>query len=356
MKHLLYTSLLVLTCSSSFSQTVVNPYSPGVTPQGITYFLPRTVLRATVQVERTTYQPGDFCKYAERYLKMSDVECDPVITFKINSIRLSTFGTPDRKKCYTVKFDAKSYASNIKLTEDGILLAINSEAQMPIAKKPFVSAQKAEQTDPHTYLTEDILAAGSTAKMAELTAQEIYDIRDSKNQLTRGEADYMPKDGEQLKLMLHKLDIQERSLTQLFSGTIVKDTMENVVTFSLDTVASDKILFRFSKKLGFTDADDLAGSPYYISIEDEHSVPAQNDNAAKKQKKPDNGVYINIPSKVKVRIYNHDQELASGEFTSAQQGNTEILSDKLFNKKYTTHVVLDPTTGGLIKIDAEQFK
>lgn len=356
MRHLLSTSLLVFACSSAFSQTVVNPYSPGVTPQGATYFLPRTSLRATVQIERTTYQPGDFCKYAERYFKLSDVECDPVITFKINSIRLSTFGSPDKNKCYTVKFDAKSCASDIKLTEDGILLAINADAQASAIEKPFVSAPKAEPTDPHTYLTEEILAAGSTAKMAELTAQEIYDIRDSKNQLTRGEADYMPKDGEQLKIMLHKLDLQEASLTQLFVGTSVKDTMESVVTFSLDAPVSDKVLFRFSKKFGFTDADDLGGTPYYISIEDEHSLPVANEEAAKKQKKPENGVYINVPGKVKVRVYDSHQELASSEFTSAQQGNTEVLSDKLFNKKYTTHVILDPATGGLIKIDAEQPK
>ena len=37
--------------------------------------------------------------------------------------------------------------------------------------------------------------SGSTAKMAELVAKEIYNIN-------RGQADYMPKDGAALKLML----------------------------------------------------------------------------------------------------------------------------------------------------------
>lgn len=47
-------------------------------------------------------------------------------------------------------------------------------------------------------MTEEILIAGSTAKMAELVAKEIYNIRESKNSLTRGQADYMPKDGAAL--------------------------------------------------------------------------------------------------------------------------------------------------------------
>ena len=40
----------------------------------------------------------------------------------------------------------------------------------------------------------------------------------------------MPKDGEQLKIMLAQLNTQERALTQAFEGTTVKDTTEQVVT------------------------------------------------------------------------------------------------------------------------------
>ena len=61
--------------------------------------------------------------------------------------------------------------------------------------------------------------ASSTAKMAELVAKEIYNIRESKNALVRGQADNMPKDGAQLKLMLDNLEEQERAMTEMFSGT-----------------------------------------------------------------------------------------------------------------------------------------
>ena len=76
-------------------------------------------------------------------------------------------------------------------------------------------------------MTEEILIAGSTAKMAELVAKEIYNIRESKNSLTRGQADYMPKDGAALKLMLDNLDEQEQAMMQMFAGTT--DRTEKIV-------------------------------------------------------------------------------------------------------------------------------
>ena len=40
-------------------------------------------------------------------------------------------------------------------------------------------------------MNQEILSAGSNAKIAELTAEEIYDIRDSRTALIKGEADNM---------------------------------------------------------------------------------------------------------------------------------------------------------------------
>lgn len=356
MRDFLLTGFAILISCATFAQTEVSKYLPGVTPEGATYFLPSTSLKITILIEKTTYKPGDFCKYAERYLNMKGVPYEPMTSYKISSVTMSPFGKPDKNKCYSIKFNVKSSTTNVTLSDDGLLLAINATAVKKNDNKSFVSAPKAEPLNPNKYLNEEILAAGSTAKMAELTAQAIYDIRDSKDQLNKGQADNMPKDGEQLNVMLKNLETQETALTQLFTGTMAKDTTEQTMTFDLDKSSSKQILFRFSKKMGMTDADDLGGSPYYISIEDEHTVPPVDNVAAKKQKKPENGVYINIPGKVSVKIFNDSNVFASGEFSAAQFGNTEVLSDKLFNKKYTTHVIIDPTTGGLLKLDAEQPK
>lgn len=84
--------------------------------------------------------------------------------------------------------------------------------------------------------------ASSTAKMAELVAKEIYNIRESKNALLRGQADNMPSDGAQLKIMLDNLNAQEEAMTQMFSGTCNKEERTFTVRLTLTRNLTMKLL------------------------------------------------------------------------------------------------------------------
>jgi hypothetical protein len=64
---------LVIGTTGSLAQTVISQYKPGVTSEGAVYYLPKTAIRITLQVEKTTYTPGEFCKYSEKYLRIKDV-------------------------------------------------------------------------------------------------------------------------------------------------------------------------------------------------------------------------------------------------------------------------------------------
>ena len=89
--------------------------------------------------------------------------------------------------------------------------------------------------------------AGSTAKMAELVAKEIYNIRESKNALVRGQADNMPKDGEQLKIMLANLEEQEAAMTEMFSGTLNKDEKIFNIRLTPDKEMDNEVLSAFRR-------------------------------------------------------------------------------------------------------------
>ena len=67
------------------AQTVSSIYQPGVTAEGAVYFLPKTAVNITIQVEKTTYTPGDFCLYAERYLRIKDVSPTPDVSYRITA-------------------------------------------------------------------------------------------------------------------------------------------------------------------------------------------------------------------------------------------------------------------------------
>ena len=230
----LFSTLLIaftLGTASSLAQTVISSYKPGVTSEGAVYYLPKTAIRVTMQVEKSTYTPGEFCKYSEKFLRMKDVPASASTKYRILSVKQEPFAVADTSKCYAVKFDAKTSACNVRLSDMGILLAINTDAkQQSKSNSAPVQQIRPIKKSPKSYLNEEILSAGSTAQMAELTAQEIYEIRESKSMLAKGQADFMPKDGEQLKLMLEELNTQNEALTSLFIGTTENDTTTHTFT------------------------------------------------------------------------------------------------------------------------------
>lgn len=338
---------------SVFAQ--VSTYQPGLTPEGAIYYLPKTALRFTVQVERTQYTPGEYAAYAERYLALHDVKTEATSSSRLLHIDMMPVGLADTAKCYVVKVNPKTTAANIEMSKDGVLLGINSEAPRAVFPAAFKPARKPAAINSRQFLNEEILASGSTSKRAELIAQEIYNIRESKNQLTRGEADYMPKDGEQLRIMLAQMDLQNSALTQLFTGTTVTDTTEYVLTVCPMQETKEEVLFRLSQKLGMVDADDLSGAPYYLTVEDLHTVPVPVETG-KKKKKSEEGIYVNVPGRIRVTVSHGIETLISEELSAGQFGNVELLSEELFNRRYITHISLNPTHGGVEKLESEQTK
>lgn len=234
----------------------VKAQQAGEPQEGYSYFLPKTSLRLSVLVEKTTVTPGELCIYADRYLKKSDAPQTKSERYRIVSISMATEAVRDTARYFVLKADAKHSINYAEIDRNGILAAINTEARAAREFVPFESKPTDTRIDARKFLSQEILAAGSKAKMAELVAREIYDIRESRNEVARGQADFMPKDGEQLKLMLQLMDTQEQALTQMFCGTTIRDTMQNVIRYVPADEVSDLILFRFSEKLGMLDDDD----------------------------------------------------------------------------------------------------
>lgn len=335
----------------------VNAQTGQQSVEGSSYYLPKTVLRFALQVEKTVYTPGEFAPYAERYLKRSDISLEPSTTYRILNVKLTSEATPDTAKFYTAKIDSKHSIRKLERDEKGLLLAVNAEPRRVAPAKSFVPAPKPAAVNPRDYMTAEILSAGSKEKMAELTVHEIYDIRENKGLLNKGQADYMPKDGEQLRIMLANLDKQESALLQMFEGTTVKDTAETVLTLVPTREVDRQLLFRFSSLLGMTDVDDLGGNPYYVTVEDLHSMPTLDVSIEGEKKDKDNvGIYVNLPGKIRVSVFSGNNLMGAFELYAAQFGRTESLSGELFSKKLTTHLVLNPVTGSVESIQTESLK
>ena len=338
------------------AQTVTGQYVPGAMIDGAVYFLPKTAVRIAVLVAKSTYTPGDFAPYAARYLRLNNVSPEPSVSYRVLSLKQSALGVRDTTKAYNVRFSPKTSAINVATAEDGVLLAINATGTRQVEPQPFRPAPKPIAVNPRQFMNEEILAAGSTAKMAQLTAQEIYDLRDSRSQLIKGQADFMPQDGEQMKLMLRQLEMQDQALTSLFAGTTVRDTIETIFIVAPDKEVQAQTLFRFSKHFGIVDADDVSGTPYYIGIQNLSQLPATDMEMAAKKHKAINGLYYNVPGKLRSTIYCGNDVVSKEEFPAGQFGNIELLTGDLFNKHYGTRLWVNPLTGGIDKLEAEQPK
>ena len=330
----------ILIATSAYAQTDVSTGIMRGKDYGVTYLLPKTEIEIVVQATKHTYMPGEFCKYADRYLRMNNVSADPNIYWTIDKVQTHVAGVPDKDNVYFVKLKDKTVAPLMELTEDGIVRSINIPLNSHTIPATKITAAAQEIIDPRKFLTEEILMASSRAKMAELVAKEIYNIRESKNALLRGEADNMPQDGAQLKIMLDNLNLQERAMTEMFSGTLKEEPQTFTIRLTPKEM-NNEVAFRFSKRLGIVANDDLAGELKTPAIPEEDS------------KKKVDGVAYNVPGRAHVILTGNNKKIFDGELPVTQFGTIEYLAPVLFNKNSTIKVLFDTATGGLIKVDRE---
>ena len=363
MKSRLIVALMFLYGIAAMAQTTVTAYTPGVSAEGAAYYLPKTAVNISITTVKTSYIPGELCQYADRYLRITGISNKEDCYYNIQSVTLTTEGLPDESKLYNILFAPNSVAPLVSLSESGILQAINvAVLESREAESPISAVEKKAIPLAHSYMTEEMLMAGSKAKLAELVAKEIYNIRESKNLILRSQNEYMPKDAESLQIILAGLEEQEKAFTQLFTGT----TATEVITQTYQVVPEESveriILGRFSRKLGLLHGDDLAGAPIYIDIKSKQMVSntmvestggtigTKFPKKKTKEKKQDGLVY-NIPGKAEVKVYTNTQVLAEERFSFAQFGNVGTLSSNLLTKKKNVRVVLAPATGALLRVE-----
>ena len=123
-KRIMTLALLMAVAVAGKAQTEVTTFVPGSTLEGISYFLPRTAFRVTIKADKTVTKPGDFNKYAERYLHLNKVPTTESVRWEIKSITLEPYGVPDMTKAYSIKLRSKTVAPLVGLSKDGLNIFI----------------------------------------------------------------------------------------------------------------------------------------------------------------------------------------------------------------------------------------
>lgn len=317
---------------------------------GITYSLPRTLVKVRIEATCTQVKAGSYAPYAERFLGLAEVAQHDQTSWTIDQITMTPVGVADTTRTYHINFPEKGALPTFHLTADRCLLSINRAPMLeaPVAEEEPAPQKPVKELKASDVMNPEILKAGSKAKQADLAAQEVFGIRESRNELVKGEADNMPADGLSLQLMLETLDAQERALLTLFKGVTTSRRVVHELYFDPSVVRPDEVLFRFSPQLGFVDADDLAGEPYYVGIQllEDNRMPVLTDPKAKK--KVEKGLPFCVPGKARVTLSSVSETLAQGDIPVAQFGHVEQLPQAQFtDKKKPTSAAFAPLTGAI---------
>ena len=134
---------------------------------------------------------------------------------------------------------------------------------------------------------------------------------------------------------------------QLFQGKTTVDTTATVISFIPTKENLRPVVFRFSKSFGLCTADDYSGEPVYANIEDTGTSKPLPETPAEVAKMKDGfnlGVALATAEGKPLGYYETD---------AAQFGTVEMLNGALFGKKFTSNIILDPATGGVVELKTE---
>ena len=350
------TVMLLVSTTLTIAQTkVIKRNATKSNDYGVSYFLPKSLLEIQVSVSKTEMEAGPYYKYAEKYLGTTNIIVENKTYYELDGVQVYLKGVPDKDKSYLVELKSGTTAPFVYLTESGLICTINAEyvpAENKDANEKTIVASNSKLS-PEALFTEEYLHAGSTAKMAEIAAKQIYKIRESRMDILTGNSDNAPRDGAAMKLVLEQLEAQEKTLVELFTGTANRSSAKSV-TFAVEPKAEIErgVIFRFSKYLGVVGNEDLSGQPIYMNLRKVEKGDLEVFDTKKKDKNSDKGVVYNIPGRGEVEIYYGANRMYRGTFDITQFGTTQVLANPIFeNKKSPVKVYFYPETGGIKKIE-----
>ncbi|MDE7402449.1 MAG: DUF4831 family protein [Muribaculaceae bacterium] len=320
---------------------------------GVVYNLPVTAIEFQITARRTSTIAGPYYQYAKKFLGTTKAPSQDSEKWEIVSVKAYPYGVADTESRYLMQVKPGAVTS-ITVAEDGMLLAINSDAEAPSVPAAADDSEPAIEVHPRDYLqyvNEDFLASQSTAKQAQMLSESLMEVRDAKLSLTRGTADSMPTDGRQLELMLASLAHQEKALTAAFTGTTETQTVTRTFSFTPKGENERVTLFRMSDFAGFVEADDLAGAPVNVTVKVLSKGELPVDSKGEEKKLPKDAVIYNIPGAAHIALQCEGKTLWSGDVELAQLGVQFGLNPSLFSdKKQRSKAIFSPVTGGLVEI------
>lgn len=316
---------------------------------GIVYSLPRTGIRVYVEAEQEMFFHGPYYQYAEKYLGIKNARSSDFEKWTITRIKFDTFSEPDPDQVHKA---FGPVASMLNLSEDGVLVGINSKSTSP-EKKVYTSDFTSQINVPneiwpdvsmHSFLTEidtlpyNVWNNKPIEEKAKEAAHDITKLRKRKFQTLAANYDKLPPDGEAYKIMVKELDKIEREYVGLFIGKSTKKKHKYIFeVVPGEDNGRNVVVFRFSSSGGVQTKENLSGKPVTLEFVPNRKLIQNGSSASNLNKGADagkSGVYYRMPANGIIRLHN-GEELASARVTMAQFGNVTAVPEGLLDGSYS---------------------
>ncbi|MDE6627792.1 MAG: DUF4831 family protein [Muribaculaceae bacterium] len=346
-------ALLLASAATAGAQTTQRLSATKANEYAIVYTLPTTQLSVTLEAEITVKRPGEFYKYAKKYLDIDNPITAESRTATLKSAIVTTRGIPDNDERYTVQFKTGT-APYMLLSPGNLPLAVNTDRlpaqDVPQLPEPHKAAPTPLETPAaRQVVSEEMMQSQSTAKRAELAAAALFTIRQTRSDLISGQAEQTPPDGKSLQLMLDNLEAQEQAIMAMFAGTTSTSTDVASFVVTPDDEISRMAVARISPTEGIVDATDLAGDPVYLDL----SVTSRGEMPLNEKGVqlpfPKNGLAYRIPGTALITVTYDGDTYFEREEPMAQFGVVYGLAPNSFtDKKAPIFVIFDPATGAIL--------
>ena len=170
---------------------------------GLVYTLPSTAFDIYLEAELTEEHPGEFYNYARRHLGINDAITADTRSARLLSATIVPRGVADNNERWLAQFK-NGTSAYITLTPDNIPLGINAEGSADANTVGIPAPRDAAPSPLETpaarqAVTQDMARSASASKRAELAAQRIFELRETRSDILSGQADNPPADGNAMK-------------------------------------------------------------------------------------------------------------------------------------------------------------
>lgn len=142
-KHLIILSLAALAVISATAQKTTKLTATKDNEYGLIYTLPLTEFKVTVAARKTVKTPGEFARYAEKYLADAPV-LNPSVSYTITDVVVNPSAYADEDQRYLVTLKG-SGSPSITITGSDFPVAVNDEEYTPETQLAALPAAVAPQ-------------------------------------------------------------------------------------------------------------------------------------------------------------------------------------------------------------------